>query len=545
MTTNYIGQGLNIFTWNGDAGDFLLSVKDSSCDKDILTISAPSFYQDEVIYSSESDIKSNYGAQFGISATYGLFHGQVRGQWVGAVEESRSTHYSYCYSISHTDKSSLNQSNLILSQTFINDVNSTMTPLEVTQKYGTHVILSYLRGGTCALVAAANISESTTDNDLTLATSAYYKSAGASFKGSTVLSQAEHTAMTKVACRTSILYRGSNTSTYSEWLANCTSSPVFAGFTQGSLVLLSEIVGIVRGDLVGAYVGAFHDMAASHSYVVISSQQSIPSNFPTVQVTCAVTDKLIGGGAFATNGLYLTESYPMDNGITWEATAKGVHGTESSGILTVFAIALYDPYDVFTVRMFSAATSPTSTSVVQGLIDVEEGYYLVGGGARVNCADGVGQFLYRNFPTPPTPPADPLPEAPPPIPTRWSAAALAVGARSSATLDVRALGLRRNDGSALNVLIGCSNVQRYVTAPAQTILVGGGANVTGHYNAQGHKPGILFQCCPDDITAHAPAWFASVNLGNPSTQPLEVYSIGLVLSPSAEGGVAEEKVNNC
>jgi hypothetical protein len=94
--------------------------------------------------------------------------------------------------------------------------------------------------------------------------------------------------------------------------------------------------------------------------------------------------KLIGGGAIVDYGngagTLLTGSYPEGN--SWVASAKD-HLISCPGKVTAYAIYLYDPYDLWDVKMVSAKTQtrsnrPTATAKLPA------GYALTGGGALVD-----------------------------------------------------------------------------------------------------------------------------------------------------------------
>jgi MAC/Perforin domain len=103
--------------------------------------------------------------------------------------------------------------------------------------------------------------------------------------------------------------------------------------------------------------------------------------------------KLIGGGAIVDYGTgvgsLLTGSYPEGN--SWVASAKS-HCAPCSGTVTAYAIYLYDPYDLWDVKMVSAKTQarsnrPEVTAKLPG------GYALTGGGALVDWSGSWGVML--------------------------------------------------------------------------------------------------------------------------------------------------------
>jgi len=101
--------------------------------------------------------------------------------------------------------------------------------------------------------------------------------------------------------------------------------------------------------------------------------------------------KLIGGGAmvdYEGPGNLLTGSYPEGN--AWVASSKS-HKESSLATVTAYAIYLYDPDDLWEVKMVTAKTQAKSTRPEATAI-LPDGYALTGGGALVDW-DGYGIML--------------------------------------------------------------------------------------------------------------------------------------------------------
>jgi hypothetical protein len=107
--------------------------------------------------------------------------------------------------------------------------------------------------------------------------------------------------------------------------------------------------------------------------------------------------KLIGGGATVDYGTgpgnLLTGSYPEGN--FWVASSKS-HCAPSAAKVTAYAIYLYDPDDLWDVKMVSAKTQSAS-SRPKVTANLPAGYALTGGGALLDWG-GYGMLLTACYP---------------------------------------------------------------------------------------------------------------------------------------------------
>jgi hypothetical protein len=125
-----------------------------------------------------------------------------------------------------------------------------------------------------------------------------------------------------------------------------------------------------------------------------------PSERPESSVVIPDEYKLLSGGAFIPEqtsngkGLLLTASFPESDN-RWRAMGKD-HVESDSTTLTVYAMALYDPDNIWEMKIFST-TSQVAGFPSNPAFIMDGSYVLVGGGARVNWT-GVGNLLTASFP---------------------------------------------------------------------------------------------------------------------------------------------------
>jgi hypothetical protein len=108
--------------------------------------------------------------------------------------------------------------------------------------------------------------------------------------------------------------------------------------------------------------------------------------------------KVLSGGArvnFQTAGELLVASFPVGDN-QWQAKAKDCQDIDS-GILTVFAVAVYDPYDWLDVKVLSSPESEPSERPTAS-IDLDTAYALTGGGAETIRSEPQGSYLTASYP---------------------------------------------------------------------------------------------------------------------------------------------------
>jgi hypothetical protein len=132
-----------------------------------------------------------------------------------------------------------------------------------------------------------------------------------------------------------------------------------------------------------------------------------PSQQQQQTVSCSVDPSfvLVGGGAqtyYSGKGAMLTESRPNDDGQyrTWIASSKD-HVYADPHWLDVYAVGMrLDGVSRATLvaqMQIKSSTSGTNTGVVSWQTATDQGYTLIGGGAKVNWS-GAGSLLFRSSP---------------------------------------------------------------------------------------------------------------------------------------------------
>lgn len=209
------------------------------------------------------------------------------------------------------------------------------------------------------------------------------------------------------------------------------------------------------------------------------------SHHPDVSVIVPAPYKMISGGARAnwqTAGALLTACFP-ESANTWRAKSKD-HDVPEETTLDVFAIGLHDPNNLYEVVIAQATSDPAPHPTVTAT--VPEGYVICGGGANAHYT-GNGSLLTSSLPV---------------DNQTWFAASKDHKVSDQATITAYAVGLRRRNGSPVNI-----RIDEETSAPAPhpsisisvepgfTMLGGGGQDL---YTGAGNLLTAMFPSGQDD-----------------------------------------------
>ena len=202
----------------------------------------------------------------------------------------------------------------------------------------------------------------------------------------------------------------------------------------------------------------------------------------------------------------MTASYP-ETSSTWRALGKQHHLSGNKQAMTVYALALHDPHDVWQTSAPKCNTGEVAHHP-SASVTVPAGYVMVGGGAKVNWS-GDGSLLTASFPA---------------NNRTWSAKAKDHLSTDKSSITVCVIGLKSNIGARLTTRIEKSTSAKLEHPTARSspntgqVLVGGGAHVnwTGEGNLlTGSYPAdqITWQVNSKDHVEHSPSTITAYSIG--------------------------------
>ena len=267
---------------------------------------------------------------------------------------------------------------------------------------------------------------------------------------------------------------------------------------------------------------------------MICHNPEFAAEYPSATLTAPPNHKILCAGAldaYTGDGNMLTACYPESQS-SWTARGKDHRVPDTTGSISMFGIALYDPLDQWDVQI-QQSVSQTSESP-SASVELDEGYQLVGGGAFITGTDQISptcQLLTASYPSG----------------NGWCACSHDNWIACSTTITAYAIGLKPRDRKQaavevrLDFLLSdqAEHPRQSVSPPAGHTLVGGGVRVNSTSN---FLVGSFFKLAgPQDI-ADLPddpnnIWFNSVTnsswigmskshlVSSPAT--LEVYALSV------------------
>ena len=235
--------------------------------------------------------------------------------------------------------------------------------------------------------------------------------------------------------------KGLDRDEWDAWAGSVDEKPGFLGFAKDNgLVPIWDLAPPERGEEIRQ---AYWKKAAKQLTTHILSVTSALHAHPEARVKVPDGYKLVGGGAkddWTGAGNLLTSSFPESNN-TWMASGKD-HRQSGAGTITAYAIALYDPDDIWETKIFHS-TSPSEEHHPMKETAVEPGYVMVGGGARVHWR-GRGNLLLASYPK---------------DKTTWRAHSKDHVEPSPATITTYAIGLRLNPNKVTGLQVETDKIE--------------------------------------------------------------------------------------
>ena len=327
------------------------------------------YIQEDFVGKDSDHYMSNITAQFGIEGAYGGFSGTLKAQF-GMAEEmtqaySFGTHTERWQLYSLKSPADLDYSSQLLNEQFRAELygDKAMPVKDFYDKWGTHFTSDILIGGSASL-SVYSLYSSTYDSqtfkaDLTLA----YASIAAKFQTTGDFSYDSESSKETYQSSTSLVLQGGDPTSVNptapnpmqNWLATVPTFPAFIDFNSEDGNGLTPMYMLIPDESDArrqALEQGLQDYLYPPLHLRVFAAASTAAEYPQVTVSVPDNYKILSGGAVASNyvaGELLTGSFPL-SATQWFATAHDA-GTEDTGILTAYAIAVYDPYDWLDVTL--------------------------------------------------------------------------------------------------------------------------------------------------------------------------------------------------
>ena len=356
-------------------------------------------------HKSIVETQKSFFSSLGIEGSYGPYSGSLNASFSQETQEATETQIAL---INHTVSGyEAGFQSFNLKEEFQKNLQGGMAPVKVFQKYGTHMIQGVLLGGKVVGIYSSRKNEKKTFQDIAVQAQAKYeKVASVSVESKTDISKKN--SLTSEDVKEDILIFGGleelkstliherTPQAFADWSKSVGEKPIYACMTKA--VPLWEIP-LIKGKARGKELErAFQELAAQKAIKKLQLFKTSSENIKNTTLTVPKGYKILSGGAMTGwkgSGVLLTSSYPSST-TTWTATAKPHMQNDPSGSININVIALYDPSDLFNVRIFTGPVRGGHLEPNEG-IPVEQGYRLVGGGAKVNWKGEGALLIYSGL----------------------------------------------------------------------------------------------------------------------------------------------------
>ncbi|MBR7800480.1 MAC/perforin domain-containing protein [Undibacterium fentianense] len=363
---------------------------------------------------------SNFSESVGIKGSYGIFSASV--QYNSSTKITRSstsfnssTHCQICRGTVHlktsTDILGYLDENLVQS---LQSIRSLVDAEAFTKKYGTHVVTAVSLGGLFGITTSIETGSYTKLSKVSAEVSAKYGGA----LGSVELTAKVASEISRETSYGSVLQftraiggdpikaQGidlRNPETLKAWAASCNEDAIFAVHdTKEYWALIEKTEASV---LLRTYLNLVIT-AQSIKNPTIFSAIAPTQPFVENRATATVNEdyKIISGGANVKIGTssFLCGSYPQydDNKRIngWIAVSHDIATPSSQDdTITAYALAFYDPYDLFEVRMTEVTVGNQGIGMSKVEATLDPGYCLTGGGCSFFCKGNL-KYIISSYP---------------------------------------------------------------------------------------------------------------------------------------------------
>lgn len=282
---------------------------------------------------------------------------------------------------------------------------ATWSPQSIFATYGTHVTTGVVAGGMLELWSSSHKSQFSSKTDYSLSVDASYSKL---VKGSASLSVEERRRAERVQTSEGLIIRGGTLQVGSageqNWVAStATNAQTIKFLGRGSVPIWTLIADGNQANRVRSYYeqvfGARSIILKRFESAPIEATPRVPH--PQAHVYVPRGWKVVSGGAdvrYYGVGQLLAKSYPLVSGSTpigWMVESKD-HLTSDPGQIQAFAIAIWDPSNVWDVRIATSTSGVAAHPIATATLPY--GYILVGGGADVRYIEP-GNMLVDSYPS--------------------------------------------------------------------------------------------------------------------------------------------------
>ena len=368
--------------------------------------SLPATDLDEVYADSLLEITHALTVEAGLKGSYGVASGSIELKFGFSESRTEKRHLLQLHYFNSAANYSITKSSEELKELLNPQFKKALATAnldELFKTYGTHLIVKMIVGGKAEYFCQSSDLSSISKKDFRVAAQAKYETAGGSVQGSGSVEGIDSKKEQLVSGSLRITTRGGDPKwanmlrdgSWSAWINSIKTNPAFLGFDKhnGLMPIWDLAATDARKNEI---IKAYRRKAAKALRTEILSVTSDVTAHPEARVTVPGNYKLVGGGARSNStaaGNLLTASFP-ETPNTWMAASKD-HKDSDPASITAFAVAIYDPDDLWDVKISKGAVGNDEMMPLR-MQPVETGYVMVGGGAQV-LWNGAGNMLFASY----------------------------------------------------------------------------------------------------------------------------------------------------
>jgi hypothetical protein len=410
----YLGTGIDIFRFNPWAPSFKTRMLEDPIREE--TPIARGQYK-EIMGQNLLEVGQEIAVEVGLKGGYAGISGSVKSKFKRSEQRSQKSQF-LMISFTHSGtrlyieggKAQIREQ--LLDE--FSDALNTGDPDELIREYGTHLVKKIIVGGRAEYYVRSSTTSTMTSEEFELAARAKYDALGGvvgedadaagSIEASTKVTTKATTKTKEITGNEFIDTIGGTAVSavgiksrkdWDAWAGSIASRPAFLGFEEDGLMPVWELASDQARRT--AIYQAYRRKAAKEFAPEILSVTSDVRNHPEARVVVPEGYKLLCGGArdnWQGAGNMLTASFPESDN-TWLARGKD-HDSADPASISAFALAVYDPDDIWEVKIFQSRPSAAGGWTEQE-VTVESGYVMVGGGAKADFT-GPGRLLVASDP---------------------------------------------------------------------------------------------------------------------------------------------------
>ncbi len=289
-----------------------------------------------------------------------------------------------------------------------------------TNSFGTHLIIGVYLGGRLSISVTAETSSATDMESVHATVTAAYRGVG-DISGTASATASLKTSLSSKSFSADVVTFGgdagkagnitaTDAKSFTDWYDSCTESTV-SGLQEAKELWMLAANDTAQTTLYKYIQLRILKHSINNPSFFNQSTPCLAGQETKVDVTPPSDYKIVGGGAALTPHdsvtSWLAGSYPVisNSGVItgWRAHSHDaeIAADPATQTLTAYAIAIYDPDNLISVRYASAFGANPGTGHDTATATLPVGYTLTGGGVSTDCETGSGKFLMSSYPAGP------------------------------------------------------------------------------------------------------------------------------------------------